>query len=233
MDSPEPSLLEKVADVHRNGGDTGGRGWGYEFSLAKTMQAVLRSQGTALSARTLASGPETPGKYFGIAKCFRYDQVDATHLPDFFQVEGIVLGEDINFRHLLGLLKLFAEEIAGAESYRYVPAYFPFTEPSVEVDVGFALVGGKRVLGGSGDAPDHGWMELLGSGMVNRRVIANCGLDPDVWQGFAFGVGVDRLAMLKYGMDDLRAFFDGDLRWLSHYGFGALSVPTLSGGISA
>ena len=92
---------------------------------------------------------------------------------------------------------------------------------------------GRRVVGGSGDAPGHAWMELLGSGMVHSKVIANCGLDPDEWQGFAFGVGVDRLAMLKYGMDDLRAFFDGDLRWLAHYGFSALNVPTLSGGISA
>ncbi|MCZ8171628.1 MAG: hypothetical protein O9272_07800, partial [Brevundimonas sp.] len=86
-------------------------------------------------------------------------------------------------------------------------------------------------LGGSGDAPGHGWMELLGSGMVNRKVIAAGGLDPDEWQGFAFGVGVDRLAMLKYGMDDLRAFFDGDARWLSHYGFNPNDVPTLSGGV--
>ena len=89
-------------------------------------------------------------------------------------------------------------------------------------------VNGRRVLGGS-----DGWMELLGSGMVYPKVIANCGLDPDEWQGFAFGCGIDRLAMLKYGMDDLRAFFDGDLRWLKHYGFRALDVPTLSGGIGA
>jgi len=103
----------------------------------------------------------------------------------------------------------------------------------VEVDVGFKLENGRRVLGGNGDAPGHGWMELLGSGMVNRKVIRFGGLDPDEWQGFAFGIGVDRLAMLKYGMDDLRAFFDGDVRWLKHYGFGALDVPTLSAGVGA
>ena len=113
------------------------------------------------------------------------------------------------------------------------PSYFPFTEPSVEVDVGFAIENGRRALGGSGDAPGHGWMELLGSGMVNPRVLAHCGLDPGRWQGFAFGVGVDRLAMLKYGIDDLRQFFDGDLRWLRHYGFAALDVPTLSVGVGA
>ena len=111
---------------------------------------------------------------------------------------------------------------------RLRPSYFPFTEPSVEVDVGYSLVNGKRIIGGN-----EGWMEVLGSGMVHARVIANCGLDPDVWQGFAFGTGVDRLAMLKYGMDDLRAFFDGDNRWLGHYGFAALDVPTLSGGVGA
>jgi len=114
---------------------------------------------------------------------------------------------------------------------RLRPSFFPFTEPSVEVDVGFALVDGRRVLGGSGDAPGHGWMELLGSGMVNRRVLEHAGLDPDVWQGFAFGVGVDRLAMLKYAMDDLRAFFDGDARWAAHYGFSAMEQPTLSAGV--
>ena len=97
---------------------------------------------------------------------------------------------------------------------RMRPSYFPFTEPSAEVDVGWSMEKGRRVVGGS-----EGWMEVLGSGMVHPRVIAACGLDPDEWQGFAFGTGVDRLAMLKYGMDDLRAFFDGDLRWLKHYGF--------------
>lgn len=193
MDSPEPSLLEKVADVHRNGGDTGGRGWGYEFSLAKTMQAVLRSQGTALSARTLASGPETPGKYFGIAKCFRYDQVDATHLPDFFQVEGIVLGEDINFRHLLGLLKLFAEEIAGAESYRYVPAYFPFTEPSVELHVKHSVLG---------------WFEMGGAGLFREEVTLPLGVRVPV---IAWGLGLDRMALLAMGLSDIRDLVTPDL----------------------
>ena len=104
---------------------------------------------------------------------------------------------------------------------------------SAEVDVGYTLQKGKRVIGGSGDDANGGWMEVLGSGMVHPKVIAACGLDPDEWQGFAFGCGIDRLAMLKYGMDDLRAFFDGDVRWLKHYGFSALDVPTLSGGVGA
>ena len=105
-----------------------------------------------------------------------------------------------------------------------IPSYFPFTEPSADVHVGWSWENGRRVIGGA-----ENWMEVLGSGMVHPRVIANCGLDPDEWQGFAFGCGVDRLAMLKYGMDDLRAFFDGDLRWLRHYGFAALDVPTFRG----
>jgi phenylalanyl-tRNA synthetase alpha chain len=114
---------------------------------------------------------------------------------------------------------------------RLRPSYFPFTEPSAEVDVGYTVVKGKRVIGGSGDDRDGGWMEVLGSGMVHPKVIAACGLDPAEWQGFAFGCGIDRLAMLKYGIDDLRAFFDGDIRWLKHYGFASLDVPTLSGGV--
>ena len=111
---------------------------------------------------------------------------------------------------------------------RMRPSYFPFTEPSAEVDVGYSHEKGRRVVGGS-----EGWMEVLGSGMVHPRVIAAAGLDPDEWQGFAFGTGIDRLAMLKYGMNDLRQFFDGDIRWLKHYGFSALAIPTLSAGVGA
>ena len=139
-------------------------------------------------------------------------------------LKGIHLG------HLKWTLETFLKAYFERDDVvlRLRPSYFPFTEPSVEVDVGYSLVNGKRVIGGS-----EGWMEVLGSGMVNRKVIEAGGLDPDEWQGFAFGTGVDRLAMLKYGMDDLRAFFDGDLRWLNHYGFAALDVPTLSGGVGA
>ena len=114
---------------------------------------------------------------------------------------------------------------------RLRPSYFPFTEPSMEVDVGYTRdKSGRRIIGGA--EPD-GWMEILGSGMVHRKVIEACDLDPGEWQGFAFGCGIDRLAMLKYGIDDLRAFFDGDLRWLRHYGFAALDVPTLAQGVGA
>ncbi|MFO7625831.1 MAG: phenylalanine--tRNA ligase subunit alpha [Candidatus Fermentibacteraceae bacterium] len=193
VEPPEPGVFERVARVHRDGGDTGGRGWEYDFSPEKTLSTVLRSQGTALSARTLASGPNIPGKYFGIAKCFRYDQVDATHLPDFYQVEGIVLGKDINFRHLLGLLKLFAEEIAGAESYRYVPAYFPFTEPSVELHVKHSVLG---------------WFEMGGAGLFREEVTGPLGIDVPV---IAWGLGLDRMALLAMGLSDIRDLVTPDL----------------------
>ncbi|WP_051531084.1 phenylalanine--tRNA ligase subunit alpha [Sphingomonas sp. URHD0057] len=162
-------------------------------------------------------------------RVYRSDS-DATHTPMFHQVEGLVLDRNITLGHLKWTLETFLKAFFERDDLvlRMRPSYFPFTEPSAEVDVGWSMEKGRRVVGGS-----EGWMEVLGSGMVHPRVIANAGLDPDEWQGFAFGCGIDRLAMLKYGMDDLRAFFDGDIRWLKHYGFKALDVPTLSGGVGA
>ena len=162
-------------------------------------------------------------------RVYRSDS-DATHTPMFHQVEGLVLDKGITLGHLKWTLETFLKAFFERDDLvlRMRPSYFPFTEPSAEVDVGWSTEKGRRVVGGS-----EGWMEVLGSGMVHPRVIAACGLDPDEYQGFAFGTGVDRLAMLKYGMDDLRAFFDGDIRWLKHYGFRALDVPTLSGGVGA
>ncbi|MES2120079.1 MAG: phenylalanine--tRNA ligase subunit alpha [Pseudomonadota bacterium] len=162
-------------------------------------------------------------------RVYRSDS-DATHTPMFHQVEGLVLDRAITLGHLKWTLETFLKAFFERDDIvlRMRPSYFPFTEPSAEVDVGWSMEKGRRVVGGQ-----EGWMEVLGSGMVHPRVIANAGLDPDEWQGFAFGCGIDRLAMLKYGMDDLRAFFDGDIRWLKHYGFRALDVPTLSGGVGA
>ena len=162
-------------------------------------------------------------------RVYRSDS-DATHTPMFHQVEGLVIDRSITLGHLKWTLETFLKAFFEREDVvlRMRPSYFPFTEPSAEVDVGWSMEKGRRVVGGQ-----EGWMEVLGSGMVHPRVIANCGLDPEQWQGFAFGCGIDRLAMLKYGMDDLRAFFDGDIRWLKHYGFRSLDVPTLSGGVGA
>ena len=194
---------------------------------------LLRTHTSPVQIRTMMS-EEPPIRIIAPGRVYRSDS-DATHTPMFHQVEGLVIDRGIHMGHLKWTLETFLKAYFERDDIvlRLRPSYFPFTEPSAEVDVGYKQEKGRRIVGGHGDDDGHAWMELLGSGMVNRRVIANCGLDPDEWQGFAFGVGVDRLAMLKYGMDDLRAFFDGDLRWLSHYGFGALSVPTLSGGISA
>ncbi len=192
---------------------------------------LLRTHTSPVQIRTMLE-QGAPLRIIAPGRVYRSDS-DATHTPMFHQIEGLVIDKGIHLGHLKWTLETFLKAFFEREDIvlRLRPSYFPFTEPSVEVDVGFALVNGRRVLGGSGDAAGHGWMELLGSGMVNRQVIACGGLDPDEWQGFAFGVGVDRLAMLKYGMDDLRAFFDGDARWGAHYGFGALDVPTLSGGV--
>lgn len=189
---------------------------------------VLRTHTSPVQIRTMMA-QQPPIRIIAPGRTYRSDS-DATHTPMFHQVEGLVIDKNITLGHLKWTLETFLKAFFERDDVvlRLRPSYFPFTEPSAEVDVGFTLQNGKRVIGGS-----EGWMEVLGSGMVHPKVIAACGLDPDEWQGFAFGCGIDRLAMLKYGMDDLRAFFDGDLRWLGHYGFGALSVPTLSGGISA
>jgi phenylalanyl-tRNA synthetase alpha chain len=194
---------------------------------------LLRTHTSPVQVRTMVA-QGAPIRIIAPGRVYRSDS-DATHTPMFHQVEGLVIDEGIHLGHLKWTLETFLRAFFEREDIvlRLRPSYFPFTEPSVEADVGFALENGRRVLGGSGDAPGHGWMELLGSGMVNRRVIEMSGLDPDKWQGFAFGVGVDRLAMLKYGMDDLRAFFDGDVRWLRHYGFSPFDQPTLSAGVGA
>jgi phenylalanyl-tRNA synthetase alpha chain len=202
-------------------------------SAAGALRMVLRTHTSPVQIRTMVAQPP-PIRIIAPGRTYRSDS-DATHTPMFHQVEGLVIDRGITLGHLKWTLETFLKAYFERDDLvlRLRPSYFPFTEPSAEVDIGYTLVKGKRVLGGSGDAAGGGWMELLGSGMVHPKVIAACGLDPAEWQGFAFGCGIDRLAMLKYGMDDLRAFFDGDLRWLKHYGFAALDVPTLSGGVGA
>ena len=191
---------------------------------------LLRTHTSPVQIRTMVTTPP-PIRIIAPGRTYRSDS-DATHTPMFHQVEGLVIDKGITLGHLKWTLETFVKAFFERDDIvlRQRPSYFPFTEPSVEIDVGYTLVKGKRVIGGA--EPD-GWLEILGSGMVHPKVISACGLDPDVWQGFAFGCGIDRLAMLKYGMDDLRPFFDGDLRWLRHYGFAALDVPTLSGGVGA
>ena len=202
---------------------------------AQGREMLLRTHTSPVQVRTmLAAGGGQPLRIIAPGRVYRSDS-DATHTPMFHQVEGLVIDKGIHLGHLKWTLETMLKAFFERDDIvlRLRPSYFPFTEPSVEVDTGYSWVDGRRVIGGSGDAPGHSWMELLGSGMVNRHVLSAGGYDPDQWQGFAFGVGVDRLAMLKYGMNDLRAFFDGDARWLRHYGFSALDVPTLSGGVGA
>ena len=196
---------------------------------------VLRTHTSPVQIRTMvevARRTQNAGEGIRIiapGRVYRSDW-DATHTPMFHQVEGLVIDKGITLGHLKWTLETFLRAFFERDDVvlRLRPSYFPFTEPSAEVDVGFTLKDGKRVIGGS-----DGWMEVLGSGMVHRKVIEACGLDPAEWQGFAFGCGIDRLAMLKYGIDDLRPVFEADQRWLKHYGFGALDVPTLSGGVGA
>jgi phenylalanyl-tRNA synthetase alpha chain len=189
---------------------------------------VLRTHTSPVQIRAMEE-QGAPLYVIAPGRVYRSDS-DATHTPMFHQVEGLVIDRAITLGHLKWTLETFLKAFFERDDVvlRMRPSYFPFTEPSAEIDVGWSIEKGRRVVGGQ-----QGWMEVLGSGMVHPRVIANCGLDPDQWQGFAFGCGIDRLAMLKYGMDDLRAFFDGDIRWLKHYGFRALDVPTLSGGVGA
>lgn len=188
----EEPWLTNVATTHENGGNTGSRGWGYTFDHEFTRRQVLRSQGTVLSAHQLTKA-KVPGKYFGIVRCFRYDQVDATHGADFYQTEGIVVGKDVNLKNLLGLLKMFAEEVAGAEEVKYVPGYFPFTEPSIEVHI---------------KHPVLGWFELGGSGIFRPEVTKSLGLDCPV---LAWGLGIDRMALMHLGLNDLRELFTPDI----------------------
>ena len=188
----EQPYLDQVAAAHENGWDTGSKGWRYDFDRDFTRRLILRSQGTVLSAKQLPKA-KIPGKYFGIVRCFRYDQVDATHLSDFYQTEGIVLGEDVNLRTLLGLLKMFATEVAGAEEVMYVPGYFPFTEPSVEVHI---------------KHPVLGWFELGGSGIFRPEVTRPMGIDVPV---LAWGLGIDRMALMSLGLNDLRELFSSNI----------------------
>ena len=194
---PEP-YVSQVAATHRDGWTTGSRGWGYPFNETRTRRLVLRSQGTAVSSRMLASQPKTPGKYFSIARCFRYDQIDATHATDFFQTEGIVLGNTITFQTLLGLLTLFANEMAQTTAVKFAPAYFPFTEPSVELHI---------------QHPQLGWIELGGAGLLRPEVTHPLGITVPV---IAWGLGLDRMAMVALDIHDIRNLFTADLDLIRH-----------------
>ena len=187
---------------------------------------VLRTHTSPVQIRTMqALG--APLRIIAPGRVYRADY-DQTHTPMFHQVEGLAIDRDISMANLKWVLEEFFSAFFGTKvKTRFRASHFPFTEPSAEVDIQCSFEGGT-VKVGEGD----GWLEVLGSGMVHPHVLKAGGIDPDVWQGFAFGMGIDRMAMLKYGIPDLRAFFDSDLRWLRHYGFAALDVPTLHGGLT-
>jgi phenylalanyl-tRNA synthetase alpha chain len=186
---------------------------------------VLRTHTSPVQIRAMqAQG--APIRVIAPGRVYRMD-MDQTHTPMFHQIEGLAIDRDISMANLKWVLEEFFGAYFGkAVRTRFRASHFPFTEPSAEVDIQCTWIDGQLRIG-EGD----GWMEVLGSGMVHPKVLRAGGIDPDLWQGFAFGMGIDRIAMLKYGIPDLRAFFESDLRWLRHYGFAALDVPTLHGGL--
>ena len=188
---------------------------------------LLRTHTSPVQIRTMQTVPP-PHRIVVPGRTYRCDS-DQTHTPMFHQLEGLVIDRDTHMGHLKGTVEEFCRAFFEVDhvKMRFRPSHFPFTEPSAEVDIGYAKQGGTIRIG-EGDE----WLEILGCGMVHPRVLQACGIDPEEWQGFAWGMGIDRIAMLKYGIPDLRAFFDCDIRWLQHYGFGALDVPTLAGGLS-
>ncbi|TNE58718.1 MAG: phenylalanine--tRNA ligase subunit alpha [Alphaproteobacteria bacterium] len=188
---------------------------------------VLRTHTSPVQIRHMMTH-KPPIRIIVPGRTFRCDS-DQTHTPMFHQIEGLVIDTETHMGHLKGCLVEFIKAYFEVDdlNYRFRPHYFPFTEPSAEMDIGYSVEEGNISIG-TGEK----FMEILGCGMVHPNVLKNCGLDPDTYQGFAFGLGVDRMAMLKYGIPDLRPFFEADMRWLKHYGFRPLDLPTLVGGIA-
>ncbi|MGB1360782.1 MAG: phenylalanine--tRNA ligase subunit alpha [Alphaproteobacteria bacterium] len=194
--------------------------------------AVLRTHTSPVQIRTMKSQKENleagnPIRIIAPGRTFRCDS-DMTHTPMFHQVEGLVIDESVNFSHLKGVLQNFVESYFEVDDVplQFRPSFFPFTEPSAEVDIGCSRKDGTLKIGAGDD-----WLEILGCGMVHPNVLENCGIDSNKYQGFAFGMGIERIAMLKYGIPDLRTFFDGDARWLEHYGFTSFDIPSLVRGL--
>ena len=193
----------------------------------KKKNLLLRTHTSPVQIRTMLND-KPPFKIIAPGRTYRSDS-DQTHTPMFHQVEGLHIDKNINMGHLKGCLNYFIKEFFEVDKIkmRFRPSHFPFTEPSAEVDIGYEIKDGKIVIG-EGDK----WLEILGCGMVHPNVLKNVKVNPGDFQGYAFGIGIDRLAMLKYGINDLRAFFDCDYRWLNHFGFDPIDVPTNYRGLS-
>jgi phenylalanyl-tRNA synthetase alpha chain len=189
---------------------------------------LLRTHTSPVQIRTMVS-QKPPIRIIAPGRTYRKDS-DQTHTPMFHQVEGLVIDKSAHLGHLKWVLEEFCKAFFEVPSVkmRFRPSFFPFTEPSMEVDIQCRRSNGEIRFGEGDD-----WLEILGCGMVHSNVLRNCGIDPEIYQGFSWGIGIDRIAMLKYGMSDLRAFFEADSRWLSHYGFRPLDLPSLAGGLSA
>jgi phenylalanyl-tRNA synthetase alpha chain len=199
----------------------------YLQSAGTDAPKVLRTHTSPVQVRTMLS-QKPPIRIIVPGRTYRSDH-DATHSPNFHQIEGLVIDRTTHMGHLKGCLIEFARTFFEVPELpaRFRASYFPFTEPSAEMDIGCSRAGGELKIGAGGD-----WLEILGCGMVHPKVLANCGIDPAEYQGFAFGMGIERVAMLKYGIPDLRTFYEADLRWLRHYGFLSIDLPTLSGGLA-
>ena len=197
------------------------------FYLDEKKQKLLRTHTSPVQIRTMLKD-KPPFKIIAPGRTYRSDS-DQTHSPMFHQVEGLHIDKNINMGHLKGCLNYFIKEFFEVDKIkmRFRPSHFPFTEPSAEVDIGYEMKDGKIIIG-----EGNQWLEILGCGMVHPNVLKNVKVDPTKFQGYAFGIGIDRLAMLKYGINDLRAFFDCDYRWLNHFGFDPLDVPTNYRGLS-
>ena len=197
------------------------------FYLDEKKEKLLRTHTSPVQIRTMLKD-KPPFKIIAPGRTYRSDS-DQTHSPMFHQVEGLHIDKNINMGNLKGCLNYFIKEFFEVKKIkmRFRPSHFPFTEPSAEVDIGYEIKDGKIVIG-EGDK----WLEILGCGMVHPNVLKNVKVDSSKYQGYAFGIGIDRLAMLKYGINDLRAFFDCDYRWLNHFGFDPLDVPTNYRGLS-
>ena len=197
------------------------------FYLDEKKEKLLRTHTSPVQIRTMLKD-KPPFKIIAPGRTYRSDS-DQTHSPMFHQVEGLHIDKNINMGHLKGCLNYFIKEFFEVKKIkmRFRPSHFPFTEPSAEVDIGYEIKDGKIIIG-EGDQ----WLEILGCGMVHPNVLKNVNVNPSKFQGYAFGIGIDRLAMLKYGINDLRAFFDCDYRWLNHFGFDPLDVPTNYRGLS-
>ncbi len=194
---PDPKLVDRVKEAHENGGKTGSTGWGYTWNPKTASKLMPVAHDTAISPKTLSmKNLKVPGKYFQVVRCFRPDVLDATHLIEFNQTGGFVVGENLSFRNLLGVLEMFAKEVAGATQVKFLPDYYPFTEMSVQM---------------SAKHPELGWVEFGGAGMFREEMTKPLGVDAPC---IAWGIGIDRLAMFKLGIKDIRYLFSTDLKWL-------------------